>query len=59
MENPSVSLLLKNMKLANSFFNGRIDNYTAIATGDVVIKGLALVLDSVSLILNRVPLYLS
>ena len=56
---PRCALYFKNVKIANDFFNGRIDTYSAVACGDVAIRGLALMLDSMAMILNRIPKYLS
>jgi putative sterol carrier protein len=50
---------MKGMKVANDFLNGKMDTFTAIATGDVIIKGQTPMLDSMSLILDRIPMYLS
>jgi hypothetical protein len=56
---PRCALYFKNVKIANDFFNGRIDTYSAVACGDVAIRGIALMLDSMAMILNRIPKYLS
>ena len=58
VERPMAMLLLKNMQIANDFFNGRLDLFTAVAMGDVMIKGQTPMLDALGLILDRVPEYL-
>ncbi|MDA3821250.1 MAG: SCP2 sterol-binding domain-containing protein [Bacteroidales bacterium] len=54
---PTAQLSFKDTKTANDFLNGKSDTFTAIATGDVLIKGQTGMLDAVSLILDRIPLY--
>ena len=56
---PMAMMGMRGMKIANDFLNGKMDAFTAIATGDVVIKGQTPMLDSMSLILDRIPMYLS
>lgn len=58
VERPMAKLLLRNMRIANDFFNGRLDLFTAVAVGDVIIKGQTPMLDALGLILDRVPAYL-
>ena len=58
IERPMARLSLKDMQIANDFFNGRLDLFTAVATGDVMIKGQTPMLDALGLILDRVPAYL-
>ena len=58
-EKPMAVLQFKNLKIANDFLNEKCDTFTAIASGDVLIKGQTGMLDSVSLILARIPTYLS
>jgi hypothetical protein len=50
---------MKDMATANAFLNDKIDAFTAIASGEVSIKGRIPLLDAMSLILDRVPKYLS
>lgn len=59
VEYPDAIMEMKNVKIANKFLNGAIDPFTAIASGDVLIKGQTPMLDSISLILDRIPQYLS
>lgn len=55
---PMACMLMKNMEIANAFLNSKIDPFTAIASGDVMIKGQTAMLDSLSLVLDRIPYYL-
>ncbi len=59
VDRPMAVLLMKNMKLANEFLNGKVDTFAAVASGDVMIKGQTPMLDSLSLLLDRIPVYLS
>lgn len=56
---PMAVLAMKGLKQANEFLNGKIDAFTAIVKGDVVIRGHTSMLDKLSLVLDRIPLYLS
>jgi len=56
---PMCAMYIRDIKTANDFFNGRIDTYSAVASGDIAIRGLASMLDSMAMILNRIPQYLS
>jgi putative sterol carrier protein len=56
---PSAMMLMKNAKMANDFLNGKSDPFTAIAMGDVMIKGQIPILDGINLILDRVIHYVS
>ncbi|HPF07619.1 MAG TPA: hypothetical protein P5120_17600 [Spirochaetota bacterium] len=56
---PTAVMEMKNAAVANGFLNGKTDAFTAIASGDVVIKGLIPVLDNMSLLLDRIQHYLS
>ena len=56
---PTACMFMKDLQVANDFLNGRIDAFTAIAGGDVLIRGQTPMLDALSLILDRIPLYLS
>lgn len=56
---PMAHMGMRGMKTANAFLNGKMDAFTAIASGDVTIKGQMPMLDSMSLILDRIPMYLS
>ena len=56
---PSAVMAMKNLQIANAFLNGKTDPFTAIATGDVLIKGIIPMLDATSLLLDRIPEYIS
>jgi hypothetical protein len=56
---PTARLQLRNMQVANDFFNGKLDLFTAATTGDVMIKGQTPMLDALGLILDRIPVYLT
>ncbi len=58
-EKPSAIMAMKNVKIANAFLNGKTDAFAAIASGDVSIRGTIPILDATSLILDRIPAYLS
>lgn len=57
-ERPMACLYMKNIQVANAFLNAKLDAFTAIASGDVMIKGQTPMLDSMGLVLDRIPLYL-
>lgn len=58
-EKPMAVMSMKNIRAANDFLNGRTDNFTAIASGDVMIRGRIPMLESITLILDRMSRYLS
>lgn len=58
-DKPMAAMSMKNLKVANDFLSGKTDPFTAIASGDVMIRGQIPMLDSLSLILDRIPHYLS
>jgi hypothetical protein len=58
-DRPMACMFMKNIQVANDFLNARIDAFTAIASGDVAIKGQIPMLDSLGLILDRIPIYLT
>ncbi len=58
-EHPDALMLMKNAPVANDFLNGKSDPFTAIALGDVMIKGQLPILDGINLILDRVIHYVS
>ncbi len=59
VEKPAAMLLFKDFGVANRFLNAKMDVFSAVAAGDVMIKGQTPMLDSLGLILDRVPAYLS
>lgn len=56
-QNPDAIMAMKDFNTANDFLNGKSDPFTAIASGDVTIKGITPMLDGLSLILDRIPMY--
>lgn len=58
LRKPMASLTMRNMQVANDFLNGRMDIFAGLALSDVTVMGVASVLDTISLILDRIPLYL-
>lgn len=58
MPKPMACMFMKNIQVANDFLNSKIDPFTAIASGDVIIRGQTPMLDSLSLVLDRIPYYL-
>jgi hypothetical protein len=59
LETPMAFMSMKNVKVANDFLAGKIDEFTAIASGDVMIKGQIQMLQSMSLILDRIVKYVT
>ena len=57
-EKPMALMSMKNARAANDFLNGRTDNFAAIASGDIMVRGQIPMLESVALILDRIPRYL-
>lgn len=55
---PMSAMLFRNLKVANDILNQKLDAFTAIATGDLMPRGQIGMIDSVSLLLDRIPLYL-
>jgi len=58
-DRPMACMFMKDVQVANDFLNAKIDAFTAIASGDVIIKGRIPMLDALSLILDRIPMYLT
>jgi hypothetical protein len=58
-DTPAALMYMKDSKVANAFLNNKTDPFTAIASGEVIIKGRIPLLESLSLILDRIPHYLS
>lgn len=56
-ENPDAVMEMKDMQTANDFLNGKSNPFLAIASGDVIIKGITPMLDNLSLILDKVGKY--
>ena len=57
-DRPMACIFMRDVQVANDFFYGKLDAFTAVANGSVLIKGQTPMIDSISLILDRVPHYL-
>jgi hypothetical protein len=55
---PIGRMLFKDFKTANDLFNNKIDPFTAVAAGDIQLWGQLGTIDSINLILDRIPAYL-
>ena len=58
-ENPMAFITMKDYKVANDFLNGKVDAFTAITAGDIVMYGQIPLVDNLSLILDRIAHYVS
>lgn len=58
-ERPMACMFMRDVRIANDFLNGKMDPFTAVCSGAVLIRGQLPMLDSISLILDRIPHYLS
>jgi len=56
-EKPDAVMAMKDFVSANDFLNGRSNPFKAIASGEVMIKGIIPMLDNLSLILDKVQEY--
>ncbi len=56
-EKPDAIMEMKDYQTANDFLNGKSNPFLAIASGDVIIRGQTNMLDSLSLILDKVQNY--
>jgi hypothetical protein len=59
IEKPSALIRMRSLGIANAFLNGRLDTFAAVARGDVEIWGQIPKVDALSLVLDRIPKYLS
>lgn len=55
---PTGSITFRDCEKANLLFNGKLDGFGAIATGDLKLKGLIPLIENTNVILDRVALYL-
>ena len=58
-ERPMSKMVFKNLQVANALLTGKLDGFLAVGNGDVELRGQLAMVDSVNLILDRVPRYLS
>jgi len=56
-ERPDAIMAMRDFKAANDFLNGKSNPFKAIASGEVIIKGVIPMLDNLSLILDKVQQY--
>ena len=56
-EKPDAIMAMRDFKAANDFLNGKSNPFKAIASGEVMIKGIIPMLDNLSLILDKVQEY--
>ncbi len=57
-ERPMAMMQFKNLKAANELLNNISDPFTAAASGDVLLRGQISMIESINLILDRIPTYL-
>ncbi len=57
-DNPMAVMLMKDLKTANELLNEKLDAFSAIALGDIMIRGQTPMIDCLDLILDRIPHYL-
>jgi hypothetical protein len=58
INNPRASMIFKDLESANSILNGKIDSYTALATGQLQVNGYIPMIDNMNKLLAQVPGYL-
>ncbi len=59
LPHPSALVLLPGLQVANDFLNGKLDTFAAVAKGDIEIWGRIGMVDTLGLVLDRVPKYLA
>ncbi len=59
LPHPSALVLLPSLQVANDFLNGKLDTFAAVAKGDIAIWGRIGLVDTLGLVLDRVPKYLA
>jgi hypothetical protein len=59
LPHPSALVLLPSLRVANDFLNGKLDTFAAVARGDIAIWGRIGLVDTLGLVLDRVPRYLA
>ena len=55
---PAATLTFRDRGVACALFNGKLDDFGAVALGDVKLRGLVPIIDNTNLILDRIPAYL-
>lgn len=56
---PTCEMIIKNIEIANKFFSGDVDIFSALAKQDIKIVGQTYLLDNIGLILDRIPIYVN
>lgn len=57
-ENPRAYMIFRNMDVARGLFEGSVESMSAIASGDIVMKGYIPMIDNLNKLLARVAMYL-
>ena len=52
-------MIIKDISIANKFFSGGVDIFSALAKQDIKIVGQTYLLDNIGLILDRIPIYVN
>ena len=52
-------MAFKDFRVVHALLTGKLDGFLAVANGDVVLQGQLPMVDSLNLILDRVPRYLA
>ena len=55
---PIGCMYFKDFQTANDLFNNKLDTFTAVASGTIQLWGQLGTIDSINLLLDRVPAYL-
>jgi hypothetical protein len=59
IEKPMSAMFFRNLQVASDLLNGKLDGFTAVALGDVLMRGQLPMIDSINGVLDRIPVYLS
>jgi len=57
-KDPMAVMSFRDMSVANDLMNGKCDAFAALARGDVSMKGKIPMIESVNLLMDRIPHYL-
>jgi hypothetical protein len=58
VDRPMAAMLFRDVKAASDLFNQKTDGFSAIASGGVVMRGHIDMIDAMTMILDRIPVYL-
>ena len=56
--NPAATLTIRSREIACLLFNGKLDDFGAVALGDIKLRGMMPLIDNTNLILDRIKAYL-